>query len=131
LAPYGDKVITSRNGRFEFMVDRGKAYSIEAAKDKLGKDRKEIDLVKASDKKHSYSMELLLDMPSPAIAYTGKVLDEQQTPVSNAAIYLYDVESVKSLKLETDSEGQFMTTVQPNHTCLMKCNAESYFSDCY
>lgn len=131
LAPYGDKVITSRNGRFEFMVDRGKAYSIEAAKDKLGKDRKEIDLVKASDKKHSYSMELLLDMPSPAIAYTGKVLDEQQTPVKNAAIYLYDVESVKSLKLETDSEGQFMTTLQPNHTYLMKCNAESYFSDCY
>jgi outer membrane protein OmpA-like peptidoglycan-associated protein/tetratricopeptide (TPR) repeat protein len=132
LSPLGYKVKTDRSGTFEFVVSRGKMYTIEVEKDKLGKKQKDINLVNIAPKKDTYEVELLLETESPAVPTIGKVLEaDSRAPVKNAFVYLYEVESGNAMKLKTDSSGSFSAPVRPDKTYIVKSNADGYFSDCY
>src|SRR5690606_37725045 len=75
LAPLGDKVRTDRTGNYEFLVNRGKIYTLIGEKDKFGKDEKEINLVKAAEDMSTFPMDLLLDQGVSVVPYTAQILE--------------------------------------------------------
>lgn len=132
ILPLGDKVETDRSGTFEFLVNRGKEYTIEGEKEKLGKDRKTIDLVKAAADLNTLPVELILEPAGAGIPYTAQILESKsKQPIKEAFVYLYDVESKKADKFKTDSNGRFTAPLQPDHHYIVKSYAAGFFSDCY
>lgn len=132
LAPYNDKVTTDRTGKYEFVVSRGKIYTIEGEKANLGKDKKEINLLKTPEDVHSYTIDLLLEDSAPVVPYTSTVKEAKTgNPIADAYVYIYEMESESAEKIKTDNEGKFTAQLHPNRNYIIKSSADGYFSDCY